>query len=95
LEELGNVHPIPNSFQQSLADQAVHDAFVSTNVNWEPSPYTRCTKGFLIDGKDKFLFMHTLPVGGILQYFHVRPVNAYTSRANGGQGSVCTGQMID
>jgi Mn-containing catalase len=65
LEDLGNVHPIPNSFPQNLENQQFNYTFVSTNVHQEPSPHTRWTEGTSIDGKGTFTFMHAEPMGGM------------------------------
>lgn len=65
LEDLGNVHPIPNSFPQAQENQQFNYTFVSTNVNQEPSPHTRWTEGPSIDGKGTFTFMHAEPIGGM------------------------------
>jgi Mn-containing catalase len=65
LEDLGNVHPIPNSFPQSQEHQQFNYTFVSTNINQEPSPHTRWTEGPSIDDKGTFTFMHAEPMGGM------------------------------
>lgn len=65
LEDLGNVHPIPNSFPQTQENQQFNYTFISTNVNQEPSPHTRWTEGPSIDGKGSFTFMHAEPMGGM------------------------------
>ncbi|HEX2534321.1 MAG TPA: manganese catalase family protein [Chitinophagaceae bacterium] len=65
LEELGNVHPIPNSFPQNLENQDFNYTFISTNVDREPRPQARWTEGTSIDGKGTFTFMHAEPTGGI------------------------------
>jgi Mn-containing catalase len=65
LQELGDGHPVPNSFPQHLENQDVNYTFISTNVDREPSPHARWTEGSSIDGKGQFTFMHAEPMGGI------------------------------
>lgn len=65
LEELGNVHPIPNSFPQSMENQDFNYTFVSTHIDREPAPQARWTQGQSIDGKGTFTFMHAEPMGGM------------------------------
>lgn len=63
LEELGESLPIPNSFPQSLENQEVNYAFISTNINREPAPDARWASGPSIDGKGTFTFRHAAPAG--------------------------------
>ena len=66
LEELGGlseVHPIPNSFPQNLENQEFNYAFISTDINKEPSEGDRWSEGTSIDGKGVFKFVHAKPQG--------------------------------
>ena len=66
IEELGGleaVHPIPNTFPQELENKNFNYAFVSTNINKEPSEGDRWTEGPSIDGKGTFKFVHGTPQG--------------------------------
>ena len=65
LEELGNPHPIPNSFPQEKENQDFNYVFLSTKKNPEEAvdPKTRWTTGTSIDGKGKFTFRLAKPHG--------------------------------
>ena len=66
LEELGDVHPIPNSFDQSLENQKVNYHFVSTMRDPAiPPPQGRWSNGPSIDGKGRFTAGPLEPMGQI------------------------------
>lgn len=56
LEELGDVHPIPNTFPQELENQEVNYSFVSTWREPQPDPGTAWTGGTAPDGKGEFRY---------------------------------------
>jgi Mn-containing catalase len=71
LEELGHgdmrkVHPIPNSFPQSQEVQEFSYAFVTTNIDKEPSTgmNRRWTHGPSIDGRSEFREVAAQPLDG-------------------------------
>ncbi|SDK41756.1 Mn-containing catalase [Catalinimonas alkaloidigena] len=62
LEELGDVHPIPNSFPQDKENQEFSYSFISTDLQREPYE-RRWTTGTAPDGKGKFSFAVAEPHG--------------------------------
>lgn len=64
LEDLGNVHPIPNSFPQSLENQDFNYTFLSTAREPQSDPLQRWTTGPSIDGRFQFRFEQAVPLGG-------------------------------
>jgi len=65
LEEMDEVHPIPNSFPQEKEAKEFSYAFLSTKVGatQESDPKTRWTTGKSIDGKGEFTFRVAVPYG--------------------------------
>ncbi|WKN30510.1 manganese catalase family protein [Porifericola rhodea] len=65
LEEMDEVHPIPNSFPQEKEAKEFSYAFLSTKVGatQESDPKTRWTTGKSIDGKGEFTFRVAVPHG--------------------------------
>ncbi|HEY9154740.1 MAG TPA: manganese catalase family protein, partial [Opitutaceae bacterium] len=67
LEDLGGltqVHPIPNSFPQSLENQEFSYSFFSHQREPAPDPQQRWTTGESIDGRSQFRFVQSTPMGG-------------------------------
>ena len=58
LEDLGQVHPIPNSFPQEKEASEFSYVFISTDINKPEDPKERWTTGASIDGKGTFSFAH-------------------------------------
>ena len=63
LEDLGEAHPIPNSFPQEKEAQEFSYAFMSTDISKPADPQERWTTGPSIDGKSSFSFVHAHPHG--------------------------------
>ncbi len=63
LEELGEAHPIPNSFPQSLENQDFNYTFISTLKNGGAPPEGRWSSGRSIDGKGEFRVIKGEPLG--------------------------------
>ncbi len=61
---IGGVHPIPNSFPQSMENQNVNYSFVNTDISGEMSQGGRWTQGTSIDGKGVFQEEKARPMGG-------------------------------
>jgi len=65
LEELGNPHPVPNSFPQEQENQEFNYVFLSTKRDPQQAvdPKTRWTTGTSVDGKGTFSFRLAEPQG--------------------------------
>lgn len=63
LEELGPVHPIPNSFPQSQENSEFNYTFVSTWRDPQPDPGFAWTAGTAPDGKGQFRYQSAVPQG--------------------------------
>jgi Mn-containing catalase len=70
LEELGGlsaVHPIPNSFPQSMEKQGFNYSFISPNINGDSTAQGRWSSGQSVDGKGTFTFEQAQPHGDVPQ----------------------------
>jgi Mn-containing catalase len=67
LEDIGglaDVHPIPNSFDESLQNQEFNYTFVSTRKEPQNDPLQRWTTGPSMDGRGSFEYRPAEPIGG-------------------------------
>ncbi len=63
IEELGDQHPVPNSFPRSNENQDFNYSFVVTSMD-KTYPEGRWTSGKSIDGHGEFNVKHAEPLGG-------------------------------
>jgi len=63
LEDLGEVHPIPNSFPQEKEASEFSYVFMSTDIDHPVDPQERWTTGPSIDQKGHFSHTHAVPHG--------------------------------